>query len=53
MPSFKILGLFEAYIAGSPHGFITDLTVVKTFWIKAQLLWANVKTFILEKKKSF
>lgn len=33
----------EAFIAGSPHGFITDLTVVNTFQIKAQLLPANVK----------
>lgn len=52
MPSFKMLGLFEAYIAGSPHGFLTDLTVVKAFCIKAPLFSAIVKTFILKKKKN-
>lgn len=38
-----MLGLFEAYVAGSPRGFITDLTVVNTFWMKAQFWSANVK----------
>lgn len=52
MPCFGMLGLFEPYVAGSPHGFVIGLVVVNVFWIKAQLLSANIK-LSLQKKKSF
>lgn len=43
MLSFRMFGLFVVHVAGNPHGFITDLTVVNTVQIKARLLSADVK----------